>query len=196
MSGEFDIVVAIDRDRGIARAGQIPWRLPGDVAHFKTLTRTTRASGTRNAVVMGRKTWDSIPDRLRPLLGRKNAVLTRQHQLEVPGGVMCASSLDRALAGLRIEQAHGDRPIERIFVIGGSEIYAEAVGKLGCRTIYLTRVDGSFDCDRFFPPFERDYQLIEVVCKERENGLAYGIEVWQRHGRRGRRARSRQGQPV
>ena len=75
------LVVAASQQLGIGLAGQLPWRLPGDMAAFKRITTTTAAtaarSGTTNAVVMGRKTWDSIPAKFRPLPGRTNVVLTR-----------------------------------------------------------------------------------------------------------------------
>jgi len=70
-------VVATERSRGIGKDGGLPWKLPGDMAYFKALTSTTRDGKRVNAVVMGRKTWDSIPDKFRPLPGRLNVVLSR-----------------------------------------------------------------------------------------------------------------------
>ena len=73
----FQLVVAATRKLGIGKAGSMPWKLPGDMAYFKELTSKTADSGKQNAVVMGRKTWESIPSKFRPLPGRINVVLTR-----------------------------------------------------------------------------------------------------------------------
>jgi dihydrofolate reductase len=77
MSRRFSIVVAAAANSGIGRAGQLPWRLPGDLAFFKRVTSQVTGAG-RNAVIMGRKTWDSIPSKFRPLPGRLNIVISSQ----------------------------------------------------------------------------------------------------------------------
>jgi dihydrofolate reductase len=170
----LELVVAADRDRGIARAGAIPWRLPGDVRHFKQLTTTTADPARRNAVLMGRATWDSLPERFRPLPGRHNVVLSRQERLALPAGVLHARDLDAALAALS-----GVSPgIERVFVIGGGEVYAAALARPDCRRIHYTHVDARCDCDTFFPAFEHRFRRTDVLREAEENGLAYRIEVW------------------
>lgn len=73
----FQIVVAATRKLGIGKAGTMPWKLPGDMAYFKELTMRTADPAKQNAVVMGRKTWESIPPKFRPLPGRVNVVLSR-----------------------------------------------------------------------------------------------------------------------
>jgi len=172
--GHFAVVVAADRDRGIGKDGVMPWRLPGDMAFFKTLTRDSRDPGdTVNTVVMGRKTWDSIPPRFRPLRGRRNIVISRQTSLELPAEVVRASSLDHALQCT-------PSPGGRVFIIGGGQIYADALARPSCRAIYLTRIDASFDCDVFLPPFEADFERTEILRQDRDNDLDYRIELWHR----------------
>ena len=73
----FQLVVAQTRDRGIGANGGMPWSLPKDMAYFKKLTATTSVSSARNAVVMGRNTWQSIPSKFRPLANRINIVISR-----------------------------------------------------------------------------------------------------------------------
>src|SRR5688500_12118577 len=128
---EFEAVVAADLGEGIGAAGGIPWKLPADLAHLKRITSDTAVPGTRNAVVMGRKTWDTIPDRWRPLPGRLNVVVSRQRHLAMPEGVILATDVEKALAAAR---AVAD--VERIFVLGGGDIYRQSFALDGCRRIY------------------------------------------------------------
>jgi dihydrofolate reductase/thymidylate synthase len=73
----FECIVACDANRGIGLEGSVPWRLRGDMAYFKRKTSAVEKEGNVNAVIMGRKTWESIPAKFRPLPGRLNIILTR-----------------------------------------------------------------------------------------------------------------------
>ena len=130
------IVVAYDKNRGIGTGGDLPWgrSLPADLAHFKELT-------TGGAVVMGRKTYESIGGR--PLPNRKNIVLSGS---EVAGAIG-AKNFAQAL------QFASEEPNQDIFVIGGERVFAEALPEVD--TIYATEVDYSFsDADVFFPQID------------------------------------------
>lgn len=127
------IVVALDERNAIGHAGALPWRLPEDLKRFKTLT-------LGKPVVMGRKTWDSIG---KPLPGRHNIVVTRQHGLELPGATVVAS-LDAAL------RAAGDVP--EVCVIGGAEIYRQALPLAD--VLHVTRVHATVAADTWFPPLD------------------------------------------
>lgn len=170
----FDVVVAADLDRGIARDGAMPWHLRGDMAHFKRLTTETRDPGRRNAVIMGRSTWETIPARFRPLPGRTNVVLSRQPALALPEGVERAAGMDAALALVA-----RDPSIESAFVIGGGTVYAEAVAMPACRRIYYTRIEARFGCDTHFPRFEHAFALDQVLAEAEEGGVAYRVELWR-----------------
>src|SRR3989338_11120601 len=93
----FNIIVAVDAKNGIGKKGGLPWSLPADLKHFKKITFNTTDESKMNAVVMGRKTWDSIPAKFRPLPGRLNVVLTRDPQLPFPAPVLRATGLPQAL---------------------------------------------------------------------------------------------------
>jgi dihydrofolate reductase len=167
----FACVVAAEESRGIGWQGRLPWpRLRADLAHLKAITTETRAAGMRNAVVMGRRTWETIPRRNQPLPGRLNVVVSRG-ALELPAGARAAASLDAALAVTGVEQ---------IYVIGGGQIYAEAVRDPRCRYIYYTRVLAHYKCDAFFPPFEEAFVREEVLPAHHEAGVSYQIERWAR----------------
>jgi dihydrofolate reductase len=99
----------------IGRGGGMPWHVPEDLAHFKELT-------ARAPVIMGRKTWDSLSPRFRPLPGRRNIVVTRQHDWAADGAEV-ALSVDDALA----LAAQGD--VDRVWVIGGAQLFAETIGR-------------------------------------------------------------------
>lgn len=133
---KVSLVAAVARGGVIGRDNTIPWRIPEDVAHFKALT-------TGHAVVMGRRTWDSLPDRFRPLPGRRNVVLTRNDGWGAEGAER-ASSLEAALDLLR------DEP--HVFVIGGAAVYAAALPLAD--ELLLTEIDLAVDGDVAFPAFE------------------------------------------
>jgi dihydrofolate reductase len=142
---DVTLIVAADENDGIARDGQIPWRLPGDLARFKRLT----VGRGKNAVLMGRTTWESLPPKLRPLPGRLNLVLSRTRQDFV--GATCVSSWEEALT------AAGT--CEELWVIGGAAVYALALAEPETSAIELTRVAGDFDCDLRWGGVPTGYRL-------------------------------------
>lgn len=124
----------------IGAAGDIPWHLPEDFRHFRELT-------AGQPVIMGRRTWDSLPEKSRPLPGRTNIVITGQDAWAADGALR-ASSLLHALA-----LADGAaRPGERLWVIGGGRIYAEALSVAGAAVI--TVIDKHVDGDTFAPELD------------------------------------------
>lgn len=118
----YQVVVAATRDMGIGKDGRLPWRLPSDLNFFKELTLATSDPGKKNAVVMGRKTWESIPLKYRPLPGRLNVVLTRSGSFDIAtvDDVVICGSIPLALELLA--EAPYCFSIEKVFVIGGGQI--------------------------------------------------------------------------
>lgn len=134
--------MAADLDWGIGKNNALPWpRLRADFAHFKAIT-SAASEGRRNAIVMGRRTWESTEIACKPLPRRLNIVLSRR-ALTVPEGVVVARSLDDAI------DKRGDA--EEVFVIGGAEIFRAALDHAALRHVYLTRVEGRFGCDTHVP---------------------------------------------
>lgn len=178
-------VVAVDLELGIGRDGVVPWYVPADLAHFRTLTRTTVDPQRRNVVVMGRHTWLSIPPRFRPLPGRLNAVLTSADEaaFPLPPEVLRAPALPALLE--RLDTAPLRDTIERIFIGGGARLYHEALAseRLGC--VHLTRIAGRFDCDTFLaldPAACPDRFVLESRSEAQiavDSGLAFVFERWQ-----------------
>ena len=166
----FDVVVAATQRGGIGRDNDLPWSrlLSGDLRRFRHLTSTvtrpaptseecgTPAPPLRNAVVMGRRTWESIPERLRPLKNRLNVIVTSAQAARIKeesGGspsVLVASSLPHALSLL--SSAPYAESTAAVFVIGGASLIREALASPLLQTVHLTQVLKDFDCDTFIPP--------------------------------------------
>jgi len=131
----ISIVVAISQNNAIGKNNQLLWHLPADLKHFKKIT-----SG--NCIIMGRKTYDSIG---RPLPNRRNVVITRNTALKIED-VEVVTSLEDAISLCENEK--------EIFIIGGAEIYKEALALTD--TIYLTTVHQHYDADAFFPEIKSE----------------------------------------
>ncbi|XP_044510897.1 bifunctional dihydrofolate reductase-thymidylate synthase-like isoform X2 [Mangifera indica] len=150
----YQVVVAATRDMGIGKDGKLPWRLPSDLKFFKELTVTTSDPGKKNAIVMGRKTWESIPLQYRPLPGRLNVVLTRSGRFDTASAedVVKCGSIRSALELLA--EAPYCLSIEKVFVIGGGQILREALNAPGCDAIHITEIENSIECDTFIPAID------------------------------------------
>ena len=146
----------------IGKDNAMPWHLPEDLAHFKRLTQGW-------PVIMGRKTWDSLPPRFRPLPGRTNVVITRQ-----PGwidtGAQTASSLTAALA--LCSQA------KEVWIIGGAQIYAQAE-PLADR-IEVTEIAQNFEGDAFAPPLGEEWQETVREMQVSSSGLPFSFVTFKK----------------
>jgi dihydrofolate reductase len=154
------LLVAHSRNRVIGRDGGLPWRLPGDMRHFRELT-------TGHAVLMGRRTFQSLPDAFRPLPDRRNLVLSADPGF-LPGGAEVFGDLPAA-----IEACQGE-----CFVIGGAVTYEEAL-PLAAR-LYATEIDADIDGDVFFPAVGPDWRCVEQSEVLRENELSYRFRTYER----------------
>lgn len=155
------LIVARARNGVIGRDNTLPWRLPEDLAHFK---RTTMGA----PVIMGRKTWESIG---RPLPGRRNIVVSRNTELRLDGAEI-ASSLEDAL-----RLCVG---VEQVFLIGGAQLYAEALPSAD--RLIVTEIDADIEGDAHFP--EIDPQRWIATERERHhsesNGFDYAFVTYER----------------
>ncbi|MCR4279084.1 MAG: dihydrofolate reductase [bacterium] len=154
----INLIVAVSRNNVIGKNGELPWNLPEDLKRFRQRT-------TGHVVLMGRKTWESIPEKYRPLPKRKNIVITRDSAYALPNDVERFTSIDDAL------QAHQN---EIIFIIGGGEIYRQTMEKSD--KIFLTRVHTEIQGDIFFPEIEPE-QWKEI---EREDHEDYSFITYAR----------------
>lgn len=155
----MEIITAMTNNYVIGKDGDMPWHLPADLAHFKKLT-----SG--HVIVMGRRTWESIGC---PLPNRLNVVLTRQTDYDAKGAVV-VHSLGEAI------KVGGE---QRIFVIGGGELYAQALQE--ATSLHVTRIDATIDGDTCFPVFdESNWQCENKVIRPADDKNQYSLvfETW------------------
>jgi dihydrofolate reductase len=135
----------------------LPWRLPEDMAHFKATTMGC-------PVLMGRKTWDSLPPRFRPLPGRINIVLTRHAEWQADGALRAAS----------LEEAMGLCPAEaKVWVTGGADVYAQALPLAS--TAVVTEIEASFEGDAFAPRFDAAWTEVARERHVSATGLAFSF---------------------
>ncbi len=156
------IIYARARNGVIGDQGQLPWHLPEDLAHFKAHTQGC-------PVIMGRKTWDSLPPRFRPLPGRRNIVVSRQSAWQAEGALR-AGSLDDALA--LCEGA------PRTWVIGGAELYAQAAPLADLAEVTL--IDADYPGDAFAPTLGPDWTESGRSRHISATGLRYEFITYQR----------------
>jgi len=136
------IIVACDQNGGIGKNNKIPWYIPPDLKYFKAIT-TSAPEGMINAVIMGRKTWESIGSK--PLPNRINVIISNTLS-ENEKDIIIAKSFDHA--HLRLQNFNN---INKIFVIGGESIYKSAIYDLRYTKLYLTYIYNIYDCDASFP---------------------------------------------
>lgn len=154
----LSLIVAIGRNRAIGKDNELLWAIPDDLARFKELT-------LGHPVIMGRKTWESIPEKFRPLPGRTNIVVTTDSTYKADGAIL-AQSFPEALS-----RARDGEGADEIFAIGGQRIFECALPF--AHRLYLTLIDDEKEGDSFLPAYEHEFSR-EIKREEREwNGLRY-----------------------
>lgn len=159
MKSEINMIVATSKNKAIGLHNKLPWHLPGDLAYFQ---RTTSGQ----AIIMGRKTYESIG---RPLPNRHNIVLTHQKDFQ-PEGVTVVHTIEEALKVCAQQ--------EKVFVIGGGEIYKLFLPY--ATHLYITQVDLVIEGDTFFPDYEDAFKLTSTTAGNNPDGPAYNFTVWSR----------------
>jgi dihydrofolate reductase len=160
---ELVLIAAVARNGAIGRDNDLVFGDPADQKHFRQATMGC-------PVIMGRKTWDSLPERFRPLPGRRNVVVTRQDGWRAPGAE-CAGGLEEDLALTATEA--------KVFVMGGGELYALALPQAD--TLLLTEVDADLEGDTFFPDWDRsDFNHEDLATHHTASGLRFDMRRYRR----------------
>lgn len=167
---KFDIIVAVDQNNGIGNKGSLPWNIPADMKRFKTIT-TAAAPGKMNAVIMGKNTYLSIGKKLPE---RHNIVVTKGFTSDYV--VDTVKSLDDAL-----KFCEGFKTIDKVFVIGGEQVFKEAFDHPNLEKIHLTRIYKAYTCDTFFPEYRNlsDLKTETLLQNISEKGSAGFYEFFQ-----------------
>lgn len=152
---KISIIAALSQNRVIGNGNELPWVLPKDMKYFKKVT--TSNSSVAHNVIMGRKTWESIPEQYRPLVGRINWIVSRNSKYYAKEAKV-TYSFERVLF-------HLSEVKEEVFVVGGSEIYQAALPY--ATKMYLTEIHASIEGDKMFPVV--DMSQWEEVSRESHN---------------------------
>src|SRR5574343_1858779 len=155
------LIYARARNGVIGRDNQMPWHLPEDLAHFKRVT-------LGQPVIMGRKTWDSLPPKFRPLPGRKNIVVTRQADWQAEGALR-AGSIDQA------RRLCGEAP--EAWIMGGADIYRQAEPL--ARTAVVTEIDAAYEGDAFAPTLSSKWHEVQRESHTAANGLCCALVTYE-----------------
>jgi dihydrofolate reductase len=164
----LSIIVAASENNVIGKNNTLPWHMPADMKFFKEKT-------TGHVILTGRKNYESIPEKFRPLPNRTNIVITRQKNYQAPGAVVFPS-IEKALE--HISEKHGN---EEVFIIGGAEIFKQTIS--ACDKIYLTRIHHFMEGDVFFPVLsENDWRLVhsELHKGDEKNKYDFTFQTWER----------------
>ena len=156
------LIYARARNNVIGLQGDLPWHLPEDLAHFK---RTTLGQ----PVVMGRVTWESIPEKFRPLPGRSNVVVSRQSNYPAAGATV-VDSLQAALALFAPDQV--------VWLIGGAQLYAQGLPLAS--QVVVTEIDADFEGDAHAPLLSADWQEQSRSTHTSAQGLNYSVVTWEK----------------
>ena len=157
------LIYARSRNNVIGVNGDLPWHLPEDLAHFKQTT-------LGQPVIMGRLTWQSIPEKFRPLPGRTNVVVSRQHNFAAPGAQVVAS----LQAGLDLFSSD-----QVVWLIGGAQLYAQALPL--AQQLVITEIDADYEGDAFAPHLQsHEWHETHRSKHTSAQGLGYSLVTLQR----------------
>lgn len=181
MALKYFLILAKTESNGIGYKGQLPWRLKKELGYFSRMTKTVQDPKKQNAVIMGRLTWESMPNGFKPLSNRLNIVLSTQ-DLQLEGALHC-SSLQEAVRKLESPEYVGK--IESVWIIGGSKVYDAALNEGYCDKIFLTIIKKNFPCD-VFVNMDLSKGFKEIVDSrvptelQEEDGIEYIFKVYEK----------------
>ncbi|EMP29534.1 dihydrofolate reductase isoform X4 [Chelonia mydas] len=178
-------IAAVCQNMGIGKNGDLPWPpLRNEFKYFQRMTMTTTVEGKQNALIMGKRTWFSIPEKNRPLKDRINIVLSRELKETPKGADYLAKSLDDAL--VLLDSPELKSKIDMVWIIGGSSVYKAAMEKPVHQRLFVTRILQEFESDTFFPEIDLkkykclpEYPGVPADVQE-ENGIRYKYEVYEK----------------
>ncbi|HMS27063.1 MAG TPA: dihydrofolate reductase [Burkholderiaceae bacterium] len=167
---QLNLIYAKARNGVIGKDGKMPWHLPEDLAYLKRMTLGC-------PVIMGRKTWDSLPPKFRPLPGRTNVVITRQENWH-EDGALPAHNLPEALSICEHMSLILEPSPDQVWVLGGAQIYQQALPF--AQQVCVTEIDADFEGDAFAPVLDKQWQETSRESHTSTSGLAYSFVTYTR----------------
>ncbi|XP_042268074.1 zgc:153031 [Thunnus thynnus] len=178
------LIAAVCNDRGIGKDGKLPWDLPSEFQYFlNTITRVSRP-GKMNMMVWGRLCWYSHPENFFPLANALHVVLSKTLNTVPDHAHFLCQDFESAIR-LAAQHPLADL-VETIWIIGGTRVYQDALKHPWCDLVYLTDVMADFDCDVFFPEFDRGLFKVQERFPgvpseiQEENGIKYKFQVFKK----------------
>lgn len=157
----ISLIAALTKNRVIGKNNYLPWHLPDDMKYFMQTTKG-------HHVIMGRKNYESIPEKFRPLPNRTNIVATHQKNYSAPG----CTTVNTMEDGIALAQAANEK---ELFIIGGSEIYS--LGMRFANRLYLTEIDATLEGDTYFPEFNiNEWKELSRTHHQTDIRHAYGFD--------------------
>ncbi len=182
---KFNIILATDDKLWLWKNNDLAWKIKEDMIYFRDITTNTFDKSKKNAVIMWRKTWESIPGKYRPLPDRVNCILSRKIlQIEKPmvipdevnnNDIFYFNSLDKCL-----ENLFKNKLVENIFIIWWANLYNQILNDKRLDKIYITRVKWDFDCDVFFDQIPDNFELESKSEEKESNNIKFKFEVYKK----------------
>lgn len=175
---KFSIIIATDTQNGIGKDGKLAWDIPEDMKFFRETSSTVKKAHRQNAVIMGRKTWESIPEKNRPLSWRLNCILSSSYAApveKVAGNTYGFPDMESCQKFITKR-----KDLEKVFVIGGSYLYNLVLDEPCLDTIYLTQVFWDFDCDVFFSEIPYDFKEVSRSEKKTYKDITYQFITYKK----------------
>ncbi|CAG9854128.1 unnamed protein product [Phyllotreta striolata] len=180
MPVKLNLIAAACENMGIGKNNNLPWKLKSEMDYFTKMTSKTSDPNKKNVVIMGRRTWESIPKKYKPLADRINFVLSRSDlDLNDYTNTFHFNSLESCIEKLEVDSFKN--VYETVWIIGGSHLYEEAMRSNNFYRLYLTRILKTFDCDTFFPPLPAhlkkvsDPEVPDDIQSEKGINFTYNI---------------------
>ncbi len=177
---KFSIILASDSKNWIWKENTLSWKISEDIKYFKKITKTTKDLAKHNAVIMWRKTWDSIPWKFRPLSDRINCILSRTLKYEDMGSKIDNFVLHFNNFNHCLEELEKKENIESIFLVWWWSLYNQFINHTNLDKIYLTKIEWDFECDIFFDWIPNNFIIESYTDTMEENWIKFSFWVYKK----------------
>jgi len=168
---QYKIIVAVCKDNGIGYKNTMPWKIKEDLRHFSKLTK----GNGKNALIMGRNTWESLGKKPLPLRDHYILSSTLEQNCDVSGVYICKNINE-------VDAVWGENPYENVWIIGGSTIYRQFLEKNRVDECIITYIDADYECDTFFPELlPSEWKLVDSKSMENSAGIDITVKQYKKY---------------